>query len=101
MTIDTTINLGNLLTALLAIVAFVISFTKMGGRIDLLSQRVKAMEDAIKGHGDIGTRVAVMEARQATNSDQIATLQKDMHDLRHGRGFVAHRSHGGVDGEYP
>lgn len=101
MTIDTTVNLGNIVTALLAMIGFVVAFTRMGGRIDLLSQRVKAMEEILKGQGDLATRVAIIETRQATHGQMIANAQKDVSDLRRGRGFVQDRSAGGVDGEYP
>ena len=100
MTLDLTVNLGNILVALFAIISFAIAFTKIGGRIDLLTQRVASMEETVKGHRDINTRVAVIETRQASNTELIATLQKDVHDLRHGRGFVQNRP-GGIDGEYP
>jgi len=41
MTLDTTVNVGNILAALIAAIGFAVAFTKMGGRIDLLTQRVK------------------------------------------------------------
>lgn len=111
MTIDTTLNLGNIITAIMAIVAFAVAFTRLGGRIDilakdvggkvdLLSLRVKAVEDALKGQGDMTTRVAVLETRQAADSKLIAGLAGEVSDLRRGRGFIQDRSAGGVDGEY-
>lgn len=100
MVIDTTINLGNLLTALLAIVAFAVAFTKIGGRLDLLSLRVKALEDSLKGHGDLLQRLVIAETRQSTHGQLIATMQKDLSDLRRGQGFIrGQRS--SVDGRYP
>jgi hypothetical protein len=72
MQIDTTVNLGNILTALIAAIGFAVAFTKMGGRIDLLTQRVKGVEDALKGQGDLGTRVAVIEVRQASHGQLTA-----------------------------
>ncbi len=101
MTIDTTLNLGNIITAIIAIVAFAVAFTKLGGRIDLLTQRVKAVADALNSHGDIHTRVAVLESQHATQGTLVANLQTEVADLRRGRGFVQHRSSSGIDGEYP
>lgn len=101
MTLDTTINVGNLLTALLAVIGFAIAFTKMGGRIDLLSQRVKAMEESLKHQGDLHTRIAIIETRQATHGQLIATQQNEVYDLRRGKGLVQDRSAGGIDGQYP
>lgn len=100
MVIDTTINLGNVATALIALVGFVIAFTKMGGRLDLLTLRIKAVEEALKSQSDVVTRVAIIETRQAAQDQLIATQGKEMSDLRRGRGFVQDRSAGGIDGEY-
>jgi hypothetical protein len=93
MTIDTTVNLGNILTALIAVIGFVIAFTKMGGRIYLLTQRVKGVEDVLKGQGDLGTRVAVIETRQAMHGQLIANQQTEISELRHGKGFVQRTAH--------
>lgn len=100
MVIDTTINLGNIVTALIALIGFAVAFTKMGGRIDMLTQRVKAVEETLNRQSDVGTRVAIIETRQATHGQLIANAQTDISELRHGRGFVQRRSDGGLDGEY-
>lgn len=108
MVIDTTINLGNILVAVFAIISFAVAFTKLGGRIDILAHRVKSVEDTLKthsesfkGYSDVSTRVAIIETRQATHGQLIANTQTEIQDIRHGRGFIQHRSQGGLDGEYP
>ena len=101
------------MVALVAIVSFAAAFTKLGGRIDflktdvggridLLGQRVKGVEDRLKNQGDVTTRVAVLETRQAADSKLIAALSGAVSDLRLGQGFIqSSRQQGGVDGEYP
>lgn len=113
MVIDTTINLGNIVVALGAIVSFAVAFTRLGGRIDLLKtdvggridllgQRVQGVEDRLKNQGDLSTRVAIVETRQAADSKLIADLSGAISDLRRGQGFIqAARQQGGIDGEYP
>lgn len=100
MTIDPTITFGAILNALVLLVGFAVAFTRIGGRIDLLSQRVGSVEEAVKNQRDVSERLAVIETRQATHGQLIALAQSDVSELRHGRGFVQHRSQGGVDGEY-
>ncbi|ETR75874.1 hypothetical protein X566_19100 [Afipia sp. P52-10] len=73
----------------------------MGGRMDVLSQSVGAVEETLKGQGNVATRVAVLETQNAANSKLIANLSDEMADLRRGRGFVQSRGPGGIDGEYP
>lgn len=108
MTVDMSLNLGNILTAIIAIIAFAVAFTQLGGRVDLLKtdmagridmlgQRVGAVEETLKGQGNVTTRVAVLETQNAANAKLIANLSDEMADLRRGRGFVQPR----VDGEYP
>lgn len=100
MNLDPTITFGAILNALVLLVGFVVAFTRIGGRIDLLTQRLVAVEEALKATRDVNERLAVIETRQATHGQLIAISQAELSDLRHGRGFVQHRSQGGVDGEY-
>lgn len=110
MVIDTTINLGNIMVAIVAIISFAVAFTKLGGRIDLLKtdlngrldllgQRVQGIEERMKSQADVTTRVAVLEVRQASDSRMLSELSGVVSELRHGQGFVQGRR--GVDGEYP
>lgn len=98
---DPTITFGAVLNALVLLVGFAVAFTRIGGRIDLLSQRLGAVEDALKSHRDTSERLAIIETRQATHGQMIARCQEEVSELRHGRGFVQARSQGGLDGEYP
>jgi len=98
MTFDPTISWGAVLNAVVLFVGFVVAFTRIGGRIDLLAQRLKAVEEAIKNHSDNNTRIAILEERVTNHGKMIAGVQQDVSDLRHGVGFV--KGHRGLDGEY-
>jgi len=97
MTVDPTITFGALLNALVLLVGFAVAFTRIGGRIDLLSQRVKTLEETIKSHRDTGERLTALETRQTTHGSMLATIQTDIADIRRGRGFIQQE----IRGEYP
>lgn len=88
MILDMTITLGALLNAFVLLIGFVIAFTRIGGRIDLLAQRLGAVEDTLKGRADASERMAVIETRQATHGQMIASIQTEVTDMKRGRGFV-------------
>ena len=101
MTFDPTITFGAILNAGVLLVGFVVAFTRIGGRIDLLTQRLASVEDNLRATRDVSERLAVIETRQATHGQLIALGQREVSELRHGRGFVQDRSQGGIDGQYP
>ncbi len=98
MTFDPTITSGSVLNAIVLLVGFVVAFTRIGGRIDLLAQRLKAVEEAIKEQSNNNTRISILEERVTNHGKMIATNQAILEDLRRGEGFV--RGHRGIDGEY-
>ena len=98
MNFDPTLNWGAILNASILVAGFIVAFTRIGGRIDLLSLRLKAVEDAIKCHSDNNTRLSILEERVTNHGKMIATNQTIIEDLRKGRGFIL--GHRGVDGEY-
>jgi len=89
VTFDPTITFGAIVNALVLLVGFAIAFTRIGGRIDLLSQRLTAVEEALKAFGNVSTRLAVNETVAATHAQMIAGLQKEIADMRRGSGFIA------------
>ena len=99
MTFDPTISWGAILNASVLFVGFVIAFTRIGGRIDLLALRLKAVEDAINEQSNNNTRISILEERVTNHGRMIATNQNVIEDLRHGQGFVTGQRHS-VDGEY-
>lgn len=99
MTFDPSITLGAILNAAVLLVGFVGAFVRIGGRIDLLSQRVKQMEEAIREHKDFDKRLTTTEERLTNHVAMLTTAQRDISDLRRGEGFItSHRK--SVDGEY-
>ncbi len=98
MTFDPTITSGAVLNALVLLVGFVVAFTRIGGRIDLLSQRLKTVEETLKKLSDNNTRIAIMEERVTNHSKMITAVQQEIADLRRGTGFI--KGHRGIDGEY-
>lgn len=99
MTFDPTITFGAVLNAAVLLVGFAIAFARIGGRIDLLAQRLKAVEDAIKEQSNNNTRISILEERVTNHGKMIAAVQQDISDLRRGSGFISsHRQ--SVDGEY-
>lgn len=99
MTFDPSITLGAVLNAGVLLVGFVVAFTRIGGRIDLMAQRLEAVEAALKSSGDFDRRLATLEERITNHVRMLTIAQKDISDLRHGQGFIqSHRK--SVDGEY-
>lgn len=99
MTFDPTISWGAILNATVLLLGFVVAFTRIGGRIDLLAQRLKAVEEAIKQQSNNNTRIAIFEERVTNHGKMIAASQQDISDLRRGSGFIpAHRQ--SIDGEH-
>lgn len=101
MAFDPTITSGAILNAVVLLVGFVVAFTRIGGRIDLLAQRLQAVEDGLKDHRDIDKRLTTIEERLTNHVTLLTTATRDISDLRRGQGFIQHRSQGGMDGEYP
>jgi len=99
MTFDPSITLGALLNAVALLIGFVGAFVRIGGRIDLLSQRLLAVENTLVDKRDHEKRLSIAEERLANHGSALATLQRELSSLRRGEGFIrGHRSD--VDGEY-
>lgn len=99
MTFDPSITLGAILNAIVLLVGFVVAFTRIGGRIDLLAQRLGAVEKAVESAGNQDRRLVTLEERVTNNVSMLTTAQRDISDLRRGEGFIkGHRT--SVDGEY-
>lgn len=101
MVFDTTITFGNLVTAIAILAGWIGAFYKLGGRLDVMNQRLTSVEEAVRNHRDTSERLAVIETRQATHGQMIVIAQQDIRDLKHGRGFIRDRADDGINGEYP
>lgn len=99
MNFDPSITAGAILNAGVLLVGFVVAFTRIGGRIDLLSLRMAAVEDAVRASSDQDKRLATLEERLTNHVSMLTTAQRDISDLRRGKGFItSHRT--SIDGEY-
>lgn len=92
MTFDPTITLGTLLQIIVFLSGGLMAFMRVQGKLDLLSQRVDSLEKT-------SSNVSSILQQLAAHSQQINSMEEDLRDLRHGRGFI--RGRNGIDGEYP
>jgi hypothetical protein len=99
MQFDPTITSGAVLNAVVLLVGFVVAFTRIGGRIDLLSVRLGAVEEAIKLSRDTDSRLATIEERLTNHGTTLSTVQRELFDLRRGKGFITGQRQS-VDGEH-
>jgi hypothetical protein len=99
VTFNPEITYGAILNAVVLLIGFVGAFTRIGGRIDLLAQRLEAVEKKIDTAADHDKRVSILEERVTNHVKMLTTAQRDISDMRRGEGFITgYRK--GVDGEY-
>lgn len=113
MTFDPTITFGAVLNAAVLLVGFVVAFTRIGGRLDLLNmrldstektttRRLESIEESLLTTAEDNRRLATLEERLTNHVKMLTVLQRDVSDLRRGDGFIRNtRQQGGIDGEYP
>jgi hypothetical protein len=99
MTLDPTITFGALLNAGVLLIGFVGAFVRIGGRIDLLSQRLASVEAAVKAASDVDKRLTTTEERLSNHVKMLGVAQRDISDMRRGKGFIT-GDRASVDGEY-
>jgi hypothetical protein len=107
MTFDPTINAGNLIVVVLALIGLIAGWYKFGGRLDMLEYRVKAIEDtlriiatAIEKQTANEKQLALVDARVTTLEGHMGVIAKELSDLRRGEGFIQAPRRANVDGEY-
>jgi len=96
--IPTALALTNLVAV---IVSAAVTFTKLGGRVDILAQRLSMLENDFTASADVKAdkRLALIEQRQGTHGEMLATLQSKTERLARGEGWVTAPRHS-IDGEY-
>src|SRR4051812_43293248 len=82
ITFDGSITLGAIINAAALLVGFVVAFTRIGGRIDLLALRVEGLEKAISNTEGIDNRQATIEERVNNHVSLIVNTQNQLNDLR-------------------
>lgn len=93
ITFDGTISLGALVNAAVLLIGFVVAFTRLGGRLDLLSLRLQGVETVLAATQKFDIRITLIEER-------ISNLQKEIAALKRGEGWSHEKPRTGVDGEY-
>jgi predicted nucleic acid-binding Zn-ribbon protein len=81
------------------IVTIAIAFTKLGGRMDVMSSRLKTVEDDLRELAATDRRLSVIEERQTNHARMQTQLMDEIQHLRKGEGFIQSRR-SSVDGEY-
>lgn len=107
MIFEPTINAGNLIMIAMIAASIIGGWYKFGGRLDMIEYRVKAIEDTLKTLSDVlktiantDKEMAVLDQRQLAVEGTVATLSKDISDLRRGQGFIQEPRRANLDGEY-
>lgn len=98
---DPTVTLGAILNAGIIFVGFVVAFTRIGGRLDLLAQRMAMVEKSLENKNGLDQRIATVEERLTNHVAMLNLVQKDVHDLRRGEGWIRGSRRQVIDGEYP
>jgi hypothetical protein len=88
MTFNPEITYGAILNAVVLLVGFVGAFTRIGGRIDLLAQRLQSVEKKLDTAADHDKRVSILEERATNHAQMLTITQRDISDLRRGKGFI-------------
>lgn len=82
MTLDLSINIGAIINASVLLIGFVGAFYGIRGSIDLLAQRLSAVEEAVKESRDIRSTIAIMGERLSNHGTMLSTAQRDISDLQ-------------------
>lgn len=82
-----------------ALITFVTAFNKlinrielntvnMNGKFTLIEARLGSVEESIRDNKTTTARIIVIEERQNTQGQMIASINVDVHDLRMGKGWI-------------
>lgn len=107
MIFEPTINIGNLIMIAMIGATIIGGWYKFGGRLDLIEYRVKAVEETLlklstvlEKIADTNSEIKLLNQRHAAMEGTVATLSKEVADLRRGEGFIQNPRRGNIDGEY-
>lgn len=99
VSLDLSINLSSIVGIVAALITFVTAFNKLTGRIDIntatmngkftvIESRLASVEETIRDNKTTNERLAVIEVRQNTQAQALASANVDIHDLRTGNGWI-------------
>lgn len=76
LSFDGSINAGALLNAAVLLVGFVVAFTRLGGRIDILALRIEEVEKIITDNKTHDRRITTLEERVTNQASRIDEIRK-------------------------
>src|SRR6185312_14550244 len=94
MVVDATITIGNIIEISTIAGGGILAIAMLRSTVGNMKDDLTDLKLEIKKVGEVLIKMAVTDQR-------LANLEQDIRDLQHGRGFVANRSEGGINGEYP
>jgi pyruvate/2-oxoglutarate dehydrogenase complex dihydrolipoamide dehydrogenase (E3) component len=111
VTVNTTIDMGSILTmvfgAVVWAITIAIAWTKFGSRMDMLEFRIKLLEDAVLSIKAVLEKFSANEKAVALLQVEVTALHADytellktVEGLRRGEGFIQAHRRANVDGEY-
>jgi len=96
MSFNPTIDVGDLLKALIYLGAGLWFLARMQGRVDLLGKEIKTLQEGVRLQSVQLTEFAKALIDLARQDERINAIDRRVEDLRKGRGWVQPD----VDGEY-
>jgi hypothetical protein len=105
MTIDYTITIGNIIEIASIVVGGILVLFTLKADVNTLKTGAKTLKDdfdamqaEIKKLGDILVNLADIRGEIRVHDTRITSIEQDVRELRHGRGFVQGPT--GIDREY-
>ena len=92
--IEQTITIGNIIEISVILIGGFATLITLRNTVSNLQNDMIDMKAEIKKVGEVLVKMAVTQSR-------LDSVEQDIRDLKHGRGFVHPRSDGGINGEYP
>lgn len=92
--IDYSITVGNIIEITVLVGGGLLTLVTLRNTVNNLTDDMADMKTEIKKVGEVLVKMAVTQTR-------LDNVERDIRDLKHGRGFVQPRSDGGINGEYP
>ena len=92
--IEQTITIGNIIEISVIVIGGLATLITMRNTVSNLKEDMVDMKTEIKKVGEVLVKMAVTQTR-------LDSVEQDIRDLKHGRGFIHPRADGGINGEYP
>lgn len=96
MSFNPTLDIGELLKALIYLGAGLWFLARMQGRIDMLGKEIKTLQDDVHLQSNQMAEFAKVLVDLARQEERLNAIDRRVEDLRNGRGWVQPN----VDGEY-